>query len=224
MASFKIANTSLVHLLHDHIYTHPANNSLVCLNAGEKFHLVEKVSDNWWSVVRTEQDHQLLYVPVCYVEEIEEIPRGKHPDVSVGFSGKREPPPKPPVKPKNLPGKRDLPPEANKSFPALTNEARIELFNILMSQNDGKSKSREVKNETGNRSSDESELEKEGGADGDVAVAERLASDRDVFDENCGSTARHGYKGSMQSLDLEFLDDCEVVEASLNDKVSYHCL
>jgi len=219
MAYFKTSNTSLVHLLHDHIYTHPADNSLVCLNAGEKFYLVEKVSDNWWSVIRTEQDRHLLYVPVCYAEE---IPRGKHPDAAAGLHGRKDLPPKPPVKPKNLLGKPV--PEGNKSFPAVTDEARIELFNILISQTDGKSKSREARNDVGYKSSDESDLEKGSRVDEDVEFSERLSGDRDVFDENSGAVMRHGYKGSMQSLDVEFLDDCEVAETALNDKVSWHCL
>lgn len=171
-----------VQLLHDYVYTIPGGKTLISLKSGDKFILVKKISANWWAVRRSADDTEILFVPSSYAEE---FAAAKISEGVGGITGKKDHPPKPPAKPKTAFGKREP--------PKITDEARIELFNILTSN-----PSDLLRMDKGNPSGEDRITEKNGNV-------ENLSEN--FMRENSTSFARH--KGSMQSLDLEFLDDGE---------------
>lgn len=170
-----------VQLLHDHIYTIPGGNTVISLKAGDKFSLAKKVSAHWWAVFRSAEDTEILYVPSCYAEELSSV---EAPGMINGIGGKNDLPLKPPIKLRPSYGRHETPPEENKSTPKVTDEAQIELFNILTSYQNNSLKTEKV-----------------------FSCGEM---------ENNSKISRH--KGSMQSLDLEFVDDEEFNHTFFHEK------
>lgn len=179
-----------VQLLHDHVYTIPGSSTLVSLKSGDKFVLVKKISANWWAVRRSADDTEILFVPSSYAEE---FPAARISEGVGGIAGRKDPPPKPPAKPKSAFGRREPPTEVNKPVPKITDEARVELFNILTSNPKNL-----LRMDKGYPSGEDRITENNGNAENPSESCWR---------ENSTNVARH--KGSMQSLDLEFLDDGE---------------
>ena len=210
--SLTILNPVQVSMLYDYEYTLPGGDgSRVSMKAGECYCLVEKKTQNWWAVANPDSK-EIFFVPSSYVEEIRVTsPVSPPPKITVTDTEfRRDQPPRPPAKPKNLLEKMKMN-NYNEKRPTIETEAQIELFNILTSgaQTNTLSCSVSPTTDSGNRA----EMDTNSTNVAAIHFGEYWSNDNDILlggDDDDGVSPkqfRHG--SSMQSLDIEFNEDDE---------------